>query len=325
MAKIEILIPVIIKWEAGVDPEKEGNIGLSANELFEKARATGFGNDPVDSGGATMVGVTLATYKAYRKTKGKKAPTAADLRKITYEEWADILKTMFWDKMKADGFGWWIRRIEGAEKLFDVIRIDHFRGLESYWSVPAGDDTARNGCWKPGPGMALLNALKETCPNTEFIAEDLGYMTPEVKKLQEDSGYPGMKVLEFAFDGDPTNNYLPHNHKENAVCYTGTHDNETLRQWYEGAPEHERAFARAYLGLNEEEGLMRGILRSGLASVSRIFVAQMQDWLELGGEARMNTPGLLADCNWSWRLSEMPGWDLAGEIRSLTWRYGRIS
>ena len=227
-----------------------------------------------------------------------------------------------WPKHEKTGFAWWIERVRASARCFDVIRIDHFRGLESYWSVPYGDETARNGKWVPGPGMAFVDAIKAACPDTEFIAEDLGYMTPEVLALQEGSGWPGMKILEFAFDS-PDNKYLPHHLKPNCICYTGTHDNVTLHQWWDEAPGSERQFAIDYFGLNVDEGLFRGILRGGMGSVANLFVAQMQDWLELGGEARMNEPGIVKPENWSWRLTEMPDEALAEEILTMTRRYSR--
>lgn len=228
-----------------------------------------------------------------------------------------------WAQMKKDGYAWWQSRVKGAAKFFDVIRIDHFRGLESYWAVPYGDANARGGKWLPGPGIALLNAIKKACPETEFIAEDLGVITPQVRKLQIRSGFPGMKVLEFAFDGGADNAYLPHNAIKDCVYYSGTHDNETLAQWYENSSEQRRAFLSKYLGLNEDEGILRGILRGGMTTVADLFIAQMQDWMELSGEARMNTPGLLSDANWSWRLTTLPDESLAEEIRQMTQYSGR--
>lgn len=228
-----------------------------------------------------------------------------------------------WTKMKKDGFAWWKNRVQGAARFFDVIRIDHFRGLESYWAIPYGDETARNGKWMPGPGIALLRALKKVCPDTEFIAEDLGYITPQVRRLQEQSGFPGMKVMQFAFDGDTGNAYLPHNAIKNCVYYTGTHDNETLAQWYANATQKTRDYVTKYLGLNDEEGVLPGILRGGLTSVADIFIAQLQDWLHLGAEARMNTPGLLSDTNWSWRLEALPDASVADEIFEMTKCSGR--
>ena len=227
-----------------------------------------------------------------------------------------------WDRHKQTGFAWWKTRIRASARCFDVIRIDHFRGLESYWDVPYGDKTARNGKWVKGPGMALIRAIKRACPDTAFIAEDLGYMTPEVLALQEGSGWPGMKILEFSFDG-PGNVYLPHNVPRNCICYTGTHDNETLRMWWEAAPDWQRQFAIDYFGLNKKEGLLRGILRGGMGSVADLFIAQMQDWLEIGAEGRMNEPGFVKPENWSWRLQKMPSARLADEIAAMTRRYSR--
>lgn len=227
-----------------------------------------------------------------------------------------------WEQHKKTHFAWWKERVRASARCFDVIRIDHFRGLESYWAVPYGDETARNGKWVKGPDMAFVRAIKRACPDTEFIAEDLGYMTPEVLALQEGSGWPGMKILQFAFD-NPSNAYLPHNLKPNCICYTGTHDNDTLRQWWENAPEWQRQFATDYFGLNEKEGILRGILRGGMGSVANLFVAQMQDWLELGSEGRMNEPGIVKPENWSWRLTELPGDELAEEILQMTRRYSR--
>ena len=227
-----------------------------------------------------------------------------------------------WPKHEADGFAWWIARVKASARFFDVIRFDHFRGLESYWSVPFGEATARNGKWVKGPGMKLVKALREGVPEVDFIAEDLGYQTPEVEQLLKDSGFPGMKVLEFAFYGD-NGDYLPHNHTQNSVCYIGTHDNYTLAQWLDEEDEEIVEKAVKYLALTKEEGYIRGFLRSGMGSVSKLFVAQMQDWLELGAEARMNAPGELSTSNWSWRLKELPDKKLAAEILEMTKRYAR--
>ena len=227
-----------------------------------------------------------------------------------------------WPRHEATGFAWWQERVRASARFFDVIRIDHFRGLESYWAVPFGDKTAKNGKWVKGPGMKLVNALRTGVPEAEFIAEDLGYQTPEVEQLLADSGFPGMKVLEFAFYGK-NGDYLPHNHVVNAVCYSGTHDNLTLAQWLDEESEETVAKCVKYLGLNKEEGYIRGILRGGMSSVARLFVAQLQDWLELGAEARMNAPGELSPKNWSWRLTELPDEKLAAEILEMTQRYAR--
>ena len=230
-----------------------------------------------------------------------------------------------WDKMKQEGYAWWIRRLGAAAKMYDVVRFDHFRGFESYWSIPAGDKTAAFGRWEKGPGHDFIEAVRNALPNLDFIAEDLGFITPEVRKLQEDSGYPGMKVLQFAFDSREASDYLPHTYPVNSVCYSGTHDNLTMVQWLEEAAPEDIAFAKTYLGLSEEEGYVRGIIRGCMSSVSRLCVIQMQDYLELGGFARMNFPGTLSSDNWSWRAK--PGFlteKLTRRIYETTRIYGRL-
>lgn len=230
-----------------------------------------------------------------------------------------------WKKMAQTRYSWWIQRLAAAGKLYDVIRLDHFRGFESYWSVPAGDTTARNGKWVKGPGMDFVRTIQQALPDLEFIAEDLGFITPEVRKLQQDSGYPGMKVLEFAFDSREESDYMPHLYPVDSVCYTGTHDNVTLKQWFDEAAPEDVACAKAYLGLNREEGYIRGMIRGCMGSVSRLCVVQMQDYLELGKEARMNFPGTLSSANWTWRAEK--GFDadaLAARIYAATKLYGRV-
>ena len=230
-----------------------------------------------------------------------------------------------WDAMKKDGYGWWIRRIDGARKLYDVLRIDHFRGLESYWAVPYGETTAKNGVWRPGPGMGLVGVLKSWFRDLDFIAEDLGYTTPGVRQLLEDSGLPGMKVLLFAFDGHGDSDYLPHNILPNSSCYIGTHDNETVQGWLKTTDKVCLRFARRYLHITEDEGWNWGLIRGGMATASRLFVVQMQDVLELGADARMNSPGIAAG-NWQWRM--LPGAcdrALAKKLRLYTETYRRLN
>jgi len=228
-----------------------------------------------------------------------------------------------WDAMAEDGYDWWMRRIEGAGRLYDVIRIDHFRGFEAYWAVPYGETTAKKGKWIEGPGMDFIGKMKERFPDISFIAEDLGLLTDGVIKLLSDSGFPGMKVLEFAFDGDSSNDYLPHNYPRNTICYAGTHDNSTLRGWLDSAGEKTLSFLRDYLGAGENEELVWPILRCGMASVANLFVAQMQDYLELSDSARMNTPGLPSG-NWRWRMSgEAITPELTEKIKKLTKLYQR--
>ena len=231
-----------------------------------------------------------------------------------------------WEKMKADGFGWWLRRVGAAARFFDVVRIDHFRGIESYWSIPAHHKTARHGQWVKGPGIALIDAIKKAYPDTQFIVEDLGFLTPEVVQLVKDSGFPNMKVLEFAFDSREPSNYLPHTYDTNCVCYTGTHDNATLRQWYEQSSENDRDrnYARKYMGISEGEDFCKAIIQLGMNSKADLFVCQMQDYLDLGGESRMNLPGSLNTRNWRWRMK--PGaasQELAREIAALAKASGR--
>ena len=230
-----------------------------------------------------------------------------------------------WDKMREDGYAWWVKRLQAASRMYDVVRLDHFRGFESYWAVPAGDKTAAGGAWQKGPGMDFVCAVQNALPELDFIAEDLGLITPEVRKLLKDSRFPGMKVLQFAFDAQGESDYLPHRHIENSVCYTGTHDNYTLLQWFEETPPEDVAFAKKYLGLNAEEGYVRGMIRGCMASVSELCMVQMQDYLELGAFARMNFPGTQSDHNWTWRVQK--GFiteELTKGIYDTTRRYGRI-
>ena len=229
-----------------------------------------------------------------------------------------------WDIMKEEGYAWWIERLDAAQRMYDIVRFDHFRGFESYWAIPADAATAAEGKWVIGPGMDFISAVQKGLPGLDCIAEDLGYVTPEVRQLQEDSGYPGMKVLEFAFDSHEEGNYLPYTYPVNSMCYSGTHDNLTLKQWMDEAIPADRQHAIDYLGLNEGEGYIKGLIRGCMASVSRMCIIQMQDYLELGAEGRMNSPGTLGT-NWTWRAEA--GFDsdeLAAYIRTLTERYGRI-
>ena len=230
-----------------------------------------------------------------------------------------------WDLIENDGFKWWLRRLGAAGKLYDMVRLDHFRGFEAYWSIPYGDTTAKNGHWVKGPGMNFVNALKNGLPHVKFIAEDLGFLTQEVLDLRDESGYPGMKVLEFAFDSREPSDYLPHTYTQNSVCYTGTHDNMTMRQWFETASPEAVAYAREYMHLDDYEGLVWGTIRTAMASVSDLCIIQLPDYLNLGGEARMNFPGTLSDANWTWRVNGyMINDGLAGAIRNLTALYGRL-
>ena len=228
-----------------------------------------------------------------------------------------------WETHKKDGYHWWLRRLGHAMGLYDMVRLDHFRGFEAYWSVPYGDTTAKNGKWEKGPGMAFFDTVKKKLPQLEMIAEDLGLLTQEVFDLRDGAGLPGMRVLEFAFDSREPSIYLPHTYIQNTVCYTGTHDNMPLRQWLDTAPEETLAYAKEYMRLSEEEGLVQGVIRTALGSVSKLCVIPMQDWLELGEKSRMNFPGTMGK-NWTWRA--LPGsfsGILADRMKALTVLYGR--
>ncbi len=207
-----------------------------------------------------------------------------------------------WDMMEADGFSWWVERIKGALTLYDVIRIDHFRGLESYWAVPYGEKTAKNGTWIKGPGMKLINALREACPDTEFIAEDLGYLTDDVRKFLKESHFPGMNVLQFSFDARDKSGASPDDFIENSICYTGTHDNTTLKGWKSEAKPADVRKMKRYFHIHFWDNFNWKAIDGGMATKSKLFVAQMQDYLELGSEARINIPGVPRG-NWTWRMS----------------------
>lgn len=222
-----------------------------------------------------------------------------------------------WEWMEADGFGWWQERIEGQLKLFDLVRIDHFRGFEAYWEIPAHEPTAINGRWVKAPGDALFATLHKKFDPLPVVAEDLGTITAEVTELRERYALPGMKILHFAFDGNGHNPYLPHNHEVNSVVYTGTHDNDTTLGWFHGLPEQARSAVMEYLGYPSEP-MPWPLIRAAYASVAKLAVVPMQDALALGGEHRMNTPGTTAG-NWQWRFAwSMVPQDLAQRLHRLT-------
>ena len=206
-----------------------------------------------------------------------------------------------WEAMKADGYRWWIRRIAAQFQLYDTLRIDHFRGFDEYYAIPYGDKTARNGRWKPGPGIAFFKAVNRALGKKDIIAEDLGFLTPSVHKLLKDSGYPGMKVLEFAFDSREESDYLPHNYSNNCVVYTGTHDNDTVNGWIPCMNRKDLAFAKKYLGVRRASDICESLIRTALGCVADTAVIPMQDYLGLGAEARINTPSTLGG-NWEWRM-----------------------
>ncbi|MBL8258567.1 MAG: 4-alpha-glucanotransferase [Candidatus Competibacteraceae bacterium] len=228
-----------------------------------------------------------------------------------------------WEAMRADGFQWWKARIRTQLSQFDLLRIDHFRGLESYWEIPADAETAVAGRWVEAPGDELFRALRAEFGRLPLVAEDLGIITPEVEALRDAHGLPGMKVLHFAFGGDAENLYLPHHHALNSVVYTGTHDNNTTLGWLEELDEATRNHAFEYLG-GDPARMPELLVRTALASVARLAVVPLQDVLALGGSDRMNQPGV-AEGNWRWRFR----WDqvdprTAGHYRHLLTLYGRI-
>lgn len=233
-----------------------------------------------------------------------------------------------WVYHEKTGFEWWAQRIKHNLSLYDVVRIDHFRGLDEYYSIPFGDQDAFRGHWEKGPGMALFDALEEKCGKMNLIAEDLGYLTESVKELLRETGYPGMKVLEFAFDDSEDSVYLPHKYDRNCVVYTGTHDNDTLQGWYQTLSEHERTFTQRYLNNAETplDEIHWDFIRLAMASVADLCIVPMQDYLGIGKEARINVPGVGKEGNnWKWRMGEA---DFTGQTVERIWKmtklYGRL-
>lgn len=208
-----------------------------------------------------------------------------------------------WSTMKEDDYAWWTKRIRAMAELYDIVRIDHFRGFDSYYAIPAGDENAKNGQWKTGPGMDLFNKLEEKLGKLPIIVEDLGFLTPSVRQLLKDSGFPGMKVIQFAFDSREGSDYLPHTYPNDCVVYTGTHDNDTVLGWMKTAPKASVKFAKEYLNLTEEEGYNWGMMRAAWSSVADMAIVPMQDLIGLGSEARINTPSTLGN-NWKWRATQ---------------------
>ncbi|MGM9549165.1 MAG: 4-alpha-glucanotransferase [Faecousia sp.] len=235
-----------------------------------------------------------------------------------------------WDFHRATGYEWWVSRMWYSFKLYDVVRIDHFRGFDEYFSIPAGSDTARDGHWEKGPGMELFNTIRYRLGDVRVIAEDLGLMTDGVRKLVRDSGYPNMKVLQFAIDPadiGAANDYWPHNYSSNCVVYTGTHDNETLAGWYAGLNREAKELVRGYLGNFDtpDEKLYKALISLTMSTVARDCIVPMQDHLGLGNEARMNQPGTVG-FNWRWRLLPSQVTDaLARELLAQVKRTGRAN
>ena len=229
-----------------------------------------------------------------------------------------------WDRLQADGFSWWVERLRTQLEQFDLLRIDHFRGLQAFWEIPARELTAVAGRWVLAPGEALLNRLREVFRRLPLVAEDLGFITREVEELRDRFGLPGMKVLQFAFGGGSGNPYLPHNLPVNAVVYTGTHDNDTTLGWFHSLDQGTRDYVLEYLGC-AADAMPAALCRAALASVSRMAVLPMQDLLGLGSEHRMNVPGTHTPRNWRWRFTWeglAPGTERF--YRRLLEMYGRV-
>lgn len=230
-----------------------------------------------------------------------------------------------WDVMAKEKYRWWVDRIKSAFEIYDTVRIDHFRGFESYYCIPYGAKNARKGQWRKGPDMKLFKEINKKLGDLDIIAEDLGFLTKKVTKMLDAAGYPGMKILEFAFDSDPQNVYLPHNYKtSNSICYTGTHDNETIAGWIRSADEKTVKYCKEYLNVKNTNDIVWGMIRLCWASISDTAITQMQDILELDSSARMNTPSTVGE-NWKWRLEDMSALNskLEKKLAKLTDTYGR--
>ena len=229
-----------------------------------------------------------------------------------------------WDYLKSTGYEWWIKRVAAAAQLFDITRIDHFRAFDTYYAIPYPAENAIGGEWKIGPGIDFFNKLKVALGDIPIVAEDLGELFDSVKQLLKDSGYPGMKVLEFAFGDGNDNDFLPHRYTENSVVYTGTHDNDTIVGWMSTAQPHEIEFARQYCEIGENDNFTWKIIETAYKSVSKYAIVQMQDVLCLGSEARINIPSTLGG-NWTWRINPlMLTKDLANKLYELSERYNRL-
>ena len=228
-----------------------------------------------------------------------------------------------WERLQTNRFGWWLDRLRTHFKLYDLVRIDHFRGLESYWEIPASSPTAKKGKWVEAPGAGLLAEIASEFGELPLVAEDLGIITPAVDKLREDFNLPGMKVLQFAFDGDMGNHHLPHNHSKDMVAYTGTHDNDTTVSWYQSLSDVDRHQVRCYLNCSDED-MPWALVRCAMMSVAQLAILPMQDVLALGAGNRMNTPGTVTG-NWSWRFDWSQLSDtLASDLAELTRNYSRF-
>ncbi|MDW8105742.1 MAG: 4-alpha-glucanotransferase [Armatimonadota bacterium] len=238
----------------------------------------------------------------------------------TGQRWGNPLYR--WEVMRRDGYRWWTERFRWTLQLVDLVRVDHFRGFAAYWRVPASEPTAVNGRWVRAPGRELFRVLQHELEALPVVAEDLGIITPDVVRLRKSFGFPGMKVLQFAFDGNPDNPYLPYNYEPDSVVYTGTHDNDTTVGWFSGLGDAERERVCEYIG-RCRDSVVQEIIRLAYASVARMAVIPLQDWLGLGTEARMNVPGT-TEGNWQWRCQrEHLSRELAEHIARMCRTYGR--
>lgn len=231
-----------------------------------------------------------------------------------------------WKYHEKTNFKWWVKRIKYCFKLYDVVRVDHFRGFDEYYAIPYGAETAMNGKWEQGPGYKLFETLNQKLGKMDIIAEDLGFLTDSVRALLKKTGYPGMKVLQFAFDSREESDYLPHNYNKNCIVYTGTHDNSTLLGWYKDISKADKQFSINYVnnGLSKPDEIPWDFIRLAMASVAKICIVPLQDYIGLGSEARINTPSTLGN-NWMWRLKKEEFTNsIAKKIYKMTKLYGRL-
>jgi 4-alpha-glucanotransferase len=244
-----------------------------------------------------------------------------DYFSATGQRWGNPLYD--WTAMQADGYAWWKARLAHLMHCYDVVRLDHFRGFEAYWEVPAHEEHAINGQWRTGPGMAFFDAVKAQLGPLPLIAEDLGLITPAVHALRQECGFPGMRVLHFAFGDSPANPYLPHNYVPQTVAYTGTHDNDTTLGWWYQLGRHEREAVRRYLGPEADEAIPWAMMRALSQSVANTVIHPFQDLLGLDGSHRMNVPGLASGC-WEWRFDWRQVGDApAAQLAAITQAHGR--
>jgi 4-alpha-glucanotransferase len=229
-----------------------------------------------------------------------------------------------WEVLEKNNFSWWVKRVQSSMELFDMIRIDHFIGFVNFFSITYGEKTARNGIWKKGPGKIFFDVIKKELGDVNIIAEDLGVLTDDVRKLVKETGFPGMKLLQFAFDSREENDYIPHSYPKNVIAYTGTHDNQTTASWFDELPEEDRKYCLEYINHQGIGSPVDSLIKTTLACVADTAIIPIQDYLHLKDEGRMNIPSTLGN-NWRWRLIKTEINDkLANKIKSFTELYGRV-